>query len=210
MDGLVEDLGDLHLSDDEGDEGAAGGAHEGGGPAAGGAGPPFACELCGIHGMTSASQLADHMSGRRHARAAAGARGATGLTCELCGVRASSRRDLENHMKGKRHRDKLREFAARAEEALTDLDTLNRWLVKLGLPEAASTTTARAALRRLHINIFDLVSERFEPVFPSVKELRTYTKKHGKFFPKDAAKKDGVLKLFLLVLFVRVGGGANE
>jgi len=28
--------------------------------------------------------------------------------------------------------------------------------------------------------------------------------------PKDAAKKDGVLKLFLRVLLGRSGGGANE
>ena len=72
------------------------------------------------------------------------------------------------------------------------------------------TTAARAALKRVHINIFDLMSERFEPVFASVKELRTYTTKNGKIFPKAAAKKDGALKLFLRVLFGRSGGGANE
>ena len=83
-----------------------------------------------------------------------------------------------------------------------------RWPVKL--PEEASTTAARAALKRVHINIFDLVSERFEPVFASVKELRTYTTKNSKIFPKAAAKKDGALKLFLRVLFGRSGGGANE
>lgn len=47
-------------------------------------------------------------------------------------------------------------------------------------------------------------------MFPSVKELRSYTKKHGKCFPKDAAQKDGVLKLSPRVLFVRSGGNANE
>jgi hypothetical protein len=80
----------------------------------------------------------------------------------------------------------------------------------LALPEETSTTAARAELKRVHINIFDLVEERFEPVFPSVKELHTYTTKNGKIFPKAAAKKDGALKLFLRVLFGRSGGGANE
>ena len=38
----------------------------------------------------------------------------------------------------------------------------NPLLVKLVLPEEeTSTTAARAALKRVHINIFDLVSERF-------------------------------------------------
>ena len=206
MDDLANVLDGMHLSDGSDDSGASEGAQGDGGPA----GPPFSCELCGLHGLTSASQLAEHLAGRRHARAAAGGRGASGLTCELCGVRATSRRDLEAHRRGKRHRAKLGEFAARAEEALTNLDTLNRWLVKLALPEETSTTAARAALKRVHINIFDLVSERFEPVFPSVKELRAYTTKNGKIFSKDSAKKDGVLKLFLRVLFGRGGGEAKE
>jgi hypothetical protein len=182
MDGLADVLDNLHLSDGSA---ASDGVQEDGVPA----GPPFSCALCGLHGLTSASQLAEHLAGRRHARAAAGGLGASGLTCELCGVRATSRRDLDNHTKGKRHRAKLGEFAARAEEALTNLDTLNRWLVKLALPEETSTTAARAALKRVHINIFDLVSERFEPVFPSVKELRTYTTKNGKIFPKNTSSK---------------------
>jgi hypothetical protein len=132
------------------------------------------------------------------------------VDCQLRRDAATSRRVLEAHRRGKRHRAKLGEFAARAEEALTNLDPLHRWLVKLALPEETSTTAARAALKRVHINIFDLVSERFEPVFPSVKELRAYTTKNGKIFSKDSAKKDGVLKLFLRVLFGRGGGEAKE
>ena len=166
-------------------------------------GPPFSCLLCGVHTLTSRVQLAEHLTGRRHKRAERRASGATDLTCDLCGVRVTGASEMAHHKKGKRHRAKLREFAARAEEALDDLATLNRWLVKLSLPEESSKTAARAAVKSVHINIFDLVEERFEPVFPSVKELLAYTRKNDKFFPKQQAKEGGVLKLFLRVFFGR-------
>ena len=73
MDDLANVLDGMHLSDGSDDSGASEGAQGDGGPA----GPPFSCELCGLHGLTSASQLAEHLAGRRHARAAAGGRGAS-------------------------------------------------------------------------------------------------------------------------------------
>lgn len=184
MDALAVHFGNLGLANDD-----AGG-------------PPFACAICGIDAMSSAAQLADHLAGRRH-RAAAGDHGTAVLTCDLCNVRATSRSDLANHLRGKRHGSKLREFAERAEQALDDLATLNRWLAKLRLPEEDNTAHARAALKLVHINIFDLVEERFEPIFPSVKELFAYSKKNKKFFPRATAKSGGVLKLFLRVMFGR-------
>ena len=92
-------------------------------------------------------------------------------------------------------------FATRAEEALDDLATLNRWLSKLGLGEEDSKTKARAALQKVHINIYDLVNERCEPVFSTVKELAVYSKKNKKIFSKERAKQDGALKPFLRRLF---------
>jgi hypothetical protein len=74
MDGLANVLNNLHLSDGSA---ASDAAQQDGGPAS----PPFSCALCGLHGLTSASQLAEHLAGRPHARAAAGGLGASGPTC---------------------------------------------------------------------------------------------------------------------------------
>jgi hypothetical protein len=78
---------------------------------------------------------------------------------------------------------------------------MNSWLVRLGMDPTVSKTQARAALRKVHINLFDLIEERMKPVFGSVRELRAYTLREKKVFPKAAAKEGGVLKVFLRKLF---------
>jgi hypothetical protein len=155
------------------------------------------CALCGLPHLAG-SQLAQHLAGRRHAAAEARAQYTGPLACALCGVHATCEAQLAAHLAGKRHRNaSLRQLAARAETALADLDTLNGWLHRLGRPGEGSKTQAREALQRVHINIHDLVEERFQPVFATVSELAAYTLDRQKVFPKWAAKQDGALRLFL-------------
>lgn len=67
--------------------------------------------------------------------------------------------------------------------------------------------TGRQAVKKIHVNICDLVDYlRAEddnaevPKFPNVKALRIYSKKNGRIFPKEDAKAGGLLK-HLLRLF---------
>jgi hypothetical protein len=57
------------------------------------------------------------------------------------------------------------------------------------------------AVQRVHVNIVDLVDTKKtgKPVkiFHSLHELSRYTKETGKFFPKENAYADGVLKFLL-------------
>ena len=115
-------------------------------------------------------------------------------TCSLCGVRAHSAAQLQRHLDGQRHAKAVRraeapEFAATAEESLNSLETMNEWLKRLGHDEAESRAAAKRVLRGIHINLYDLVEDRLAPVFDTVPELRKYSVKHGKIFPRDAAKE---------------------
>ena len=102
----------------------------------------------------------------------------------------------------------MEEFAARAEAALGDLPTLNAWLAGLGLPGAETVADARRELKKVLINIYDLVEERYQPVFTSVRELAAYTIQEEKIFSLKRAKESGQLKLFLRGLFR--SGGAKQ
>ena len=95
----------------------------------------------------------------------------------------------------------MKKFAEKAERALQDLDKLNTWLVRLGRQAEETAAKARASLKRVNVNIYDLVNDRLEPVFATVAELRNYTKKNNKIFPLQSAKADGLLRLFLRPLF---------
>jgi len=88
-----------------------------------------------------------------------------------------------------------------AEKALASTERLNAWLVQLQKPEAATLGEARAALKRVYINIYDLLSGRMQPVFETLKGLRKYSSANSKIFPLAEAKSDGQLKLFLKKLF---------
>lgn len=171
-------------------------------------GPPFSCALCGVHAMHSLQQLEEHRAGRRHRSklAASGnsngaAAGKGGRVCNLCNVAFATRTELHEHFETAEHDAKMREFAARAEEALQDLDTLNTWLLRLGRDSEDTPAKARAVLKRVNLNIYDLVNGRLEPVFATVAQLRDYTKKNSKIFPLQSAKADGLLRLFLRPLF---------
>lgn len=125
--------------------------------------------------------------------------------CALCGVRASSAAQLQPHLLGRRHAKAERRanapaFAAQAGALLEDLEHMNGWLVRLGHEEAESKTAARRELRKIHINIYDLVENRLEPVFETIPELRKYSVKQGKVFYREAAKEEG-LRNFLRRFF---------
>ncbi len=78
------------------------------------------------------------------------------------------------------------------------LDTLNEWIRKIGhgLEEQPSKTKAAAELRKIHINIFDLINGRFEMVFTDFSAFRRYTNNARLFFPRDQAKENR-LNVFL-------------
>lgn len=79
------------------------------------------------------------------------------------------------------------------------LERLNGFLVKLGLPEEPSKTKARKALKRVMINIYDLVDNNFR-VFRTLEELREYTLERRLIFPRSLAKSAG-MRDFLRLIF---------
>jgi hypothetical protein len=56
------------------------------------------------------------------------------------------------------------------------------------------------------VNLVDLVDPcgRDIDLFSSLEELRVYTKKNGKYFPKESAYAGGVLKFLLREIFQAV------
>lgn len=89
----------------------------------------------------------------------------------------------------------LERFAAVAEEALGKRVYLNALLAWLGERQVGdpllSITKARAALQRVHINLFDLLGGN-DKRHGSVQELADYTFEHGLVFPKRLAKGMGL------------------
>lgn len=122
------------------------------------------------------------------------------LICMLCKTGVMFKGPLlTSHLRGRRH---LAHVAAlEAEAALADLARMNGWLLRFGYEVAPSKTQARLALRRIHVNLFDLLAERDGPVFSTVFGLRAYTLAEKVVFPKTAAKEGGALRVFLRHLF---------
>eukprot|EP00291_Cryptomonas_curvata_P018961 CAMPEP_0172169074 /NCGR_PEP_ID=MMETSP1050-20130122/10501_1 /TAXON_ID=233186 /ORGANISM="Cryptomonas curvata, Strain CCAP979/52" /LENGTH=114 /DNA_ID=CAMNT_0012840087 /DNA_START=253 /DNA_END=594 /DNA_ORIENTATION=+ len=56
-----------------------------------------------------------------------------------------------------------------------ELDRLNLWLAKLDLEPQPTRSRAVDALRAVHINLFDLLAERFDRRWATVRELRRYS-----------------------------------
>jgi hypothetical protein len=83
-----------------------------------------------------------------------------------------------------------------AESAFNNATVLKHWMAELRLGEYKSNTKARKALRKVHINIYDLLAGDYHLRFKTVGELRKHTMETGDFFPKDQAKAAG-LKDFL-------------
>lgn len=120
-------------------------------------------------------------------------------TCHVCNVRLRGKEAWQEHLNSTAHRESVAAFAEEAEDALGDLDTLNRFREAL-LPHCApfqSVAEGHAALGPININIFDLIEERFKPVFSDVDALAEYFIRNGRVFPLREAKADGNLKIFL-------------
>jgi len=134
-----------------------------------------------------------------------------GHGCMLCRFTLDERKNgklasveaLDHHFETEQHRKAVQRrledeaMAARLEGKLENLEALNSWLRKLGRKEEDSPAAARMALKRVHINLYDLEAGRFKRIFTNVDDLAEYSRENHLIFPKDAAKADGLLRLFL-------------
>ena len=127
--------------------------------------------------------------------------------CDECDVRMSSQRSYDEHMAGKKHAYRLRINAIllEAERAFEDLGRMNRWLLQFGKPIAPSKNKARKSLKKLYVNIFELLEleddatpeDAKEIKHKSVSKLAHYSYENDLVFPLDRAKKNGGLRAFL-------------
>ncbi|KAG6076625.1 hypothetical protein E4U15_005006 [Claviceps sp. LM218 group G6] len=103
------------------------------------------------------------------------------------------------------------EFGAIYGENDEKLDVLQQLCRKLEIdPIPQSITACKKAIKGVYVNIVDFIDcERTgEPIhkFASLADLRRYTKKTGKFFPRNQAKRSLLLRFLLQVLFGRKRG----
>ncbi|KAH9261056.1 hypothetical protein BASA82_000082 [Batrachochytrium salamandrivorans] len=112
--------------------------------------------------------------------------------CKMCNLVFDTAKLLREHHKSLEHSD----LVLKANQGFESLDQMNVWLQGLILPMAESKTQARLALKKVHINISDLVRGKYEMCHPTVSDLRRYTIQNGMIFPKHKAKSEG-LKVFL-------------
>ncbi|KAG6030202.1 hypothetical protein E4U19_000557 [Claviceps sp. Clav32 group G5] len=103
------------------------------------------------------------------------------------------------------------EFGAIYGENDEKLDVLQQLCRKLDIdPIPQSITACKKAIKGVYVNIVDFIDcERTgEPIhkFASLAHLRRYTKKTGKFFPREQAKRSLLLRFLLQVLFGRKKG----
>lgn len=98
--------------------------------------------------------------------------------------------------------------AAEQQLASDKLSTLHaiieRYMPERKLPK--SVTQCRRLITTLYVNIYDFAnpdpaSASYDRQFDSLGELRRYTKKRGKVFPKDVAKENLATKLLLRPIF---------
>ncbi|TDL15744.1 hypothetical protein BD410DRAFT_695718, partial [Rickenella mellea] len=87
----------------------------------------------------------------------------------------------------------------------TDADSLSSWQTLCRIleinPAPAKLKQCRAAVKRAHVNIVDLVDTQRTceqvKVFQSELELSIYTKNTGKYFPRENAYAGGLLRYLL-------------
>ncbi|CAI7637053.1 unnamed protein product [Penicillium glandicola] len=85
---------------------------------------------------------------------------------------------------------------------VTSLATWQELCAKLGIKDSfTSINQCKKALARVHVNIVDLLdtwnSDSTPTLFKSKKALATYTESNRKFFSRDIAKQDKVLRVLL-------------
>ncbi|CEP03779.1 unnamed protein product (mitochondrion) [Plasmodiophora brassicae] len=88
----------------------------------------------------------------------------------------------------------------RALIVVNDPVVLNSWLLALNLGTATSTTEALQRLQSVHVNIYDLLENRFI-THESATALAKYSKRNGLIFPKRVADKSPALRLFLRPMY---------
>ncbi|MCJ1377447.1 hypothetical protein MMC17_000542 [Xylographa soralifera] len=86
----------------------------------------------------------------------------------------------------------------------TDVNDIESWrklCLALDITPPEGLQACRKAVRKLHVNIVDLVDTQGctgpVTIFETLGELRTYTIDSGKYFPKESAYAGGVLKFLL-------------
>ncbi|KAH8825625.1 hypothetical protein DL96DRAFT_119682 [Flagelloscypha sp. PMI_526] len=73
----------------------------------------------------------------------------------------------------------------------------------------------KSMLTGTYVNIVDLVEtkragqSKVKPIFKSAKDLRRYILRSNKIFPKEKAKKNPLLQMFLIEVFGPGGGGGG-
>lgn len=93
----------------------------------------------------------------------------------------------------------LKHLQSIADAAFDSLSQMNVWLVALGLSAQTTKSAARATLRKVFINIYDLLQGHFDRKHRSLAALRNYTRENRLFYPLRKAKSEG-LRDFLRAL----------
>ncbi|EEA26182.1 hypothetical protein TMatcc_005571 [Talaromyces marneffei ATCC 18224] len=83
----------------------------------------------------------------------------------------------------------------------TRLESWQNLCIEVGIGHLSSITQCKKALSKINVNIVDSMECRWSGnkprLFPSLNSLRNYTKEHDLYFPRDAAKKEGFVKILL-------------
>ncbi|KAI0306254.1 hypothetical protein B0F90DRAFT_1553819, partial [Multifurca ochricompacta] len=88
----------------------------------------------------------------------------------------------------------------------TDVNNVDHWQALCHVlridPVPEDITACRKAVKSKHVNLVDLVyhADRLT-LFPTIKALSKYSKKHKKIFPKQSAKAGGILRYLLRPIF---------
>ncbi|KAF9728576.1 hypothetical protein PMIN01_13404 [Paraphaeosphaeria minitans] len=83
---------------------------------------------------------------------------------------------------------------------VTDLENWHKLCIAVCIePLPATISESKRKIKDIHVNLVDLVdtSGRNVELFTCLDELREYTIKTGKFFPKESAYAGGILKFLL-------------
>lgn len=91
---------------------------------------------------------------------------------------------------------KRRELCEKANTIFSTVESINEQFVKLGLAEVQTMAAAVEVIASMWLNIVDFVSGILHP-FASKYKLISYTRNKRKFFPREAAKEEGLAHLLV-------------
>ncbi|KAK4540774.1 hypothetical protein LTR36_008851 [Oleoguttula mirabilis] len=117
-------------------------------------------------------------------------------------------REKQQAEKKQRCTDVVEYFDATYGRDATNLSMWRKLCEHVGISPEDSVSECTKALKKIFINIFDLVEARKEDsiahVFPTKDELRDYSWEHDKIFPLKKAKKNPILKMLLIDMFLKL------